>query len=114
VKFPVKTFDLLEGQELGSLLDTEFRAIQKVMKNRGRPALQLQLDSLTEESLGAFFFTLSVLTAYAGRLLGVDPFDQPGVEEGKVYIRETLEQIKKQAKNTDPEDSVHRLRLHRE
>ncbi len=114
VKFPVKTFDLLEGQELGSILDTEFRAIQKVMKNRGRPALQLQLDSLTEEAMGAFFFALSVLTAYSGRLLGVDPFDQPGVEEGKIYIRETLEQIKKQAKNAVEEDPVHRLRLHRE
>ena len=114
VRFPVKTFELLEGQELGSLLDTEFRAIQKVMKNRGRPALQLQLDSLTEEALGAFFFALSVLTAYTGRLLGVDPFDQPGVEEGKVYIRETLEQIKLQAKSMPQEDPVHRLRLHRE
>jgi glucose-6-phosphate isomerase len=98
----------------GATEEEEDSNIQKVMKNRGRPALQLQLDSLTEESIGAFFFALSVLTAYAGRLLGVDPFDQPGVEEGKVYIRETLEQIKKQAKNADPEDTVHRLRLHRE
>ncbi len=114
VHFPVKTFDLLEGQELGSLLDTEFRAIQKVMKNQGRPALQLQLDSLSEEALGAFFFTLSVLTAYTGHLLGVDPFDQPGVEEGKVYIRETLEQIKRRLKTEEPTDAVHRLRLHRE
>jgi glucose-6-phosphate isomerase len=114
VKFPVKTFELLEGQELGSLLDTEFRAIQKVMKNQGRPALQLQLDSLTEESLGAFFFALSVLTAYTGRLLGVDPFDQPGVEEGKVYIRETLQEIKRRLKTEDAQEEVHRLRLHRE
>jgi glucose-6-phosphate isomerase len=115
IGFRVKTFDLLEGQDLGRLLDTEFRAIQRVMKNRGRPALQIQLDSLNEESMGALFFALSVLTAYSGRLLGVDPFDQPGVEEGKVYIRETLEGIKKSLREApEGEEEVHRLRLHRE
>jgi len=27
-----------------------------------------------------------------GKLMGVDPFDQPGVEEGKVLAREYLQQ----------------------
>jgi glucose-6-phosphate isomerase len=114
--YPVKTFDLLEGQDLGKLLDTEFRAIQKVMKNQNRPAIQVQLDTLNEESMGAVFFTLSVLTAYMGDLMNVDPFDQPGVEEGKVYIRETLEAMKRQMKEASNEenDTAHRLRLHRE
>jgi glucose-6-phosphate isomerase len=115
VNFRVKSFDLLEGQELGSILDTEFRAVQKVMTNQKRPHLQIQLDSLSEESMGACFFIFSVLTAYMGEILAVNPFDQPGVEEGKVYIRETLVQKKAQAK-AEPEttDEVHRLRLHRE
>jgi glucose-6-phosphate isomerase len=26
-----------------------------------------------------------------GRLMGVDPFDQPGVEEGKILAREYLQ-----------------------
>jgi glucose-6-phosphate isomerase len=26
-----------------------------------------------------------------GRLMGVDPFDQPGVEEGKILARQYLE-----------------------
>ncbi len=115
IKFKVKTFDLLEGQELGSLLDTEFRAIQKVMKNQGRPSIQIQMDSISEESMGAMLFSLSILTAYMGDLMGVNPFDQPGVEEGKIYIRDTLEQNKRRMKEDreDP-DTVHRLRLHRE
>jgi glucose-6-phosphate isomerase len=116
VDFKVKSFDLLEGQELGSILDTEFRAIQKVMTNQKRPHLQLQLDSISEESIGAMFFTLSMLTAYMGDVMKVNPFDQPGVEEGKIYIRETLVQKKQQAhQDADSgQDEVHRLRLHRE
>ena len=113
VNFKVKSFDLLEGQELGSILDTEFRAVQKVMTNQKRPHLQLQIDFLSEESMGAMFFILSVLTAYMGELLQVNPFDQPGVEEGKIYIRETLVQRKSQTSQEQP-DEVHRLRLHRE
>lgn len=116
--FKVKSFDLLEGQELGSILDTEFRAIQKVMTNQKRPHLQLQLDSISEESIGSMLFTLSMLTAYMGDVMKVNPFDQPGVEEGKIYIRETLVQKKQQAlqqaRDDEDADPVHRLRLHRE
>ena len=115
IDFKVKSFDLLEGQELGSILDTEFRAVQKVMTNQKRPHLQLQLDSISEESIGAVFFTLSMLTAYMGDVMNVNPFDQPGVEEGKIYIRETLVQKKNQAQvDSDSAEEVHRLRLHRE
>jgi len=116
VGFKVKSFELLAGQELGSILDTEFRSIQKVMTNQKRPHLQIQLDSISEESIGAVFFTLSMLTAYMGDVLNVNPFDQPGVEEGKIYIRETLTQKKQQAQQAGEDDSdpVHRLRLHRE
>ncbi len=115
VDFKVKTFDLLEGQELGDLLNTEFRAIQKVMTNQKRPHLQIQIDELNEEAMGALFFSLSMLTAYMGEVMGVNPFDQPGVEEGKIYIREKLEQNKRSpSENGNEPDSVHRLRLHRE
>ncbi|MBU6153899.1 MAG: hypothetical protein KGP28_06315 [Bdellovibrionales bacterium] len=116
IDFKVKTFDLLEGQELGDLLTTEFRAIQKVMTNQKRPHLQLQIEELNEEALGSLFFSLSVLTAYMGEIMSVNPFDQPGVEEGKVYIREKLEQNKRDQHSTNntEEEGVHRLRLHRE
>ena len=52
-----------------------------------------------------------------GDVMKLNPFDQPGVEEGKIYIRETLVQRKKQGLEAAMEaeaDPVHRLRLHRE
>ncbi len=114
IGFKVKTFELLEGQELGELLTTEFRAIQRVMSNQKRPHLQIQIDALHEESLGALFFSFSMLTAYMGAVLGVNPFDQPGVEEGKVYIREKLVKNKEQARQFGDDEETHRLRRHRE
>jgi glucose-6-phosphate isomerase len=48
------------------------------------------LDCLDERSFGALYFMLCTLTAVTGALWEVNPFDQPGVEEGKVYIHQAL------------------------
>jgi glucose-6-phosphate isomerase len=115
IGFKSKTFDLLEKQDLGTLLDTEFRAIQKVMTNQKRPNLQLQIDSLNEEAMGAVFFFFCVLTSFMGEVMNVNPFDQPGVEEGKIYIQDSLKKQKEiSLSNSNSDDEVHRLRLNRE
>lgn len=85
-------FSILEGHSLQDLLRIEYRATSLVLTKRGRPHLTLQLDSLDERSIGAMFFMYSVLTAFTGVLWGVNPFDQPGVEEAKIYIREALQE----------------------
>jgi glucose-6-phosphate isomerase len=83
-------FQLLEGHTLHELLKVEYQATSRVLANQGRPNLTLQLDQLDERSLGAMYFFFSVLTGFAGTLWNMNAFDQPGVEEGKVYIREAL------------------------
>lgn len=83
-------FKLLEGHTLQGLLTTEYRATALVLTKQGRPNVTWQLDRLDERSLGALYFAFSVLTAFTGTLWGVNPFDQPGVEEGKIYTREAL------------------------
>ena len=43
------------------------------------------LDKIDAYHLGAFIQMLEFQTAFVGELLGIDAFDQPGVELGKVY-----------------------------
>jgi glucose-6-phosphate isomerase len=94
--YPVKgqasypSFKLLEGHSLHELLTVEYRATSLVLGKKNRPSLSVQLDRLDERSLGALYFAFSCLTAVTGTLWKVNPFDQPGVEEGKVYIRQAL------------------------
>jgi glucose-6-phosphate isomerase len=83
-------FQLLEGHSLHELLKVEYQATSRVLTNQGRPNLTLQLDRLDERNLGALYFFLSVLTGFTGTYWELNPFDQPGVEEGKVYIRDAL------------------------
>jgi glucose-6-phosphate isomerase len=43
-----------------------------------------------EFHMGALMMHFMLETIIMGKLMGVDPFDQPGVEEGKVLAREYL------------------------
>jgi glucose-6-phosphate isomerase len=64
--------------------------------------------------MGALYFAFSVLTAVTGTMWNVNPFDQPGVEEGKVYIKKSLSQAEAPAEEEDDNSPVNRLRRHRE
>ena len=83
-------FKILEGHSLHELLSVEYQATSLVMTKQGRPHLSFKLDRLDERNVGAIYFTFCVLTAVTGALWEVNPFDQPGVEEAKVYIRKSL------------------------
>ena len=104
-------FGILSGTTLHNLLRIEKEAISKVLTTQGRPHLTIQIDRLDEENLGALYFSLCVLTAFTGTFWGVDPFDQPGVEEGKVYIRESLLE-KNSHREDDRETAYDRLRTY--
>ncbi|OFZ56726.1 MAG: hypothetical protein A2428_07785 [Bdellovibrionales bacterium RIFOXYC1_FULL_54_43] len=84
------SFKLLEGHTLHELLQTEYRATSQVLTKKGRPNATMRLDRLDERAMGALYFAFSVLTAFTGTLMRINPFDQPGVEEGKIYTREAL------------------------
>jgi glucose-6-phosphate isomerase len=75
----------LGGHRLGELLDIERRATAGALARRGRPNMTLTIDRVDAFHLGALFMFLELATAYAGRLYGVNAFDQPGVELGKQF-----------------------------
>ncbi len=83
-------FRILEGHSLHELMVIEYRATAMVLTKQNRPHFTVRLDRLDERSLGALYFAFSTLAAYTGTLWDVNPFDQPGVEESKIYIRQAL------------------------
>jgi glucose-6-phosphate isomerase len=76
-------YGYLAGRGMGTLLDAELRGTIGSLAKRRRPVGTIALDRVDAPSLGALIFLLEAATAYAGPLYGVDPFDQPGVEEAK-------------------------------
>jgi glucose-6-phosphate isomerase len=47
----------------------------------------MEVGARDEEHVGAFLHFWEWVTAIVGECAGVDPFDQPGVEEGKKIAR---------------------------
>jgi glucose-6-phosphate isomerase len=80
----------LAGKKLGDLVDAECRATAQTLFKNGRPVRQIHLAKVDEFHLGALMMHFMLETIIMGRLMKVDPFDQPGVEEGKVLARQYL------------------------
>jgi glucose-6-phosphate isomerase len=84
--------DYLAGKRLGDLVDAEARATAQTLFKNGRPVRVIHTAKADEFSFGALMMHFMLETILMGRLMGVDPFDQPGVEEGKVLARQYLAQ----------------------
>ncbi len=80
----------LAGHTIGDLVDCEQRASAETLANNGRPVRIFAIDKLNEHSLGGLLMHFMLETIIAGYLMGVNPFDQPAVEDSKVLTREYL------------------------
>ena len=80
----------LTGKRMGDLLDAEQRATEQSLIRNGRPTRRFHIARLDEKTLGGLLMHFMLETIIAADLLGVDAFDQPAVEEGKVLARKYL------------------------
>ena len=80
----------LHGHTMGELLDAELRATEAALREAGRPTASVSVQRLDARAMGELLMLLELATAYAGRLYGVNAFDQPGVEAGKRFAQGLL------------------------
>jgi glucose-6-phosphate isomerase len=78
------------GKTIGDLVAAQGRATTETLAKNGCPVRTIHLERLDEASLGELLMHFMLETIIAARLLGVDPFDQPAVEEGKVLAKRYL------------------------
>ena len=84
--------DVLGGHTVGDLVDAEQKAIGEALIKSGRPVRSINIHKLDEQALGALIMHFMMETIFAADLYGIDAFDQPAVELGKVLTREYLSQ----------------------
>jgi glucose-6-phosphate isomerase len=85
-----KSLAYLENQSLGDLLLAEAEATAVTLVKNGRPTRIMRIATLDERVMGALMMHYMLETMFAAHLLGVDAFDQPAVEEGKILTRQYL------------------------
>jgi glucose-6-phosphate isomerase len=78
--------DFVNNQPFEKLLNAQAEATLEAVKSAGVPCDELAIDKLDEYHLGALFMYYELLTSLVGVKLGVNTYDQPGVELGKQIL----------------------------
>jgi glucose-6-phosphate isomerase len=86
--------DKLSSYTLADLMKAELHGTLKALKSANRPYIHITIDQNDEEHLGGLILFFESLTALMGDYLEIDPFNQPGVEAGKIYAFEFLSLLK--------------------
>ncbi len=73
----------LSGHSLNELINAERVATEHAVTASGHMNKTIILPEVNEFTIGQLIMLFELQTAFAGELLGIDAFDQPGVEEGK-------------------------------
>jgi transaldolase/glucose-6-phosphate isomerase len=69
--------------------DDQLAALEKA----GHPVVRIVMKSI--EHIGQEFFRFEIATAVAGAVLGINPFNQPDVEDAKIKTRELIAAFEK-------------------
>jgi len=73
----------LGGVTHNDLLQTQQTATEYALTKADRMNITITIPKITPQTIGQLLYFFEVATAYAGELMGINAFDQPGVEEGK-------------------------------
>ena len=80
-EFPNVNF--LCGHTMNELIQAERKATEYAITKAGKQNYTIMLPVLNEFTLGQLMYMFMLQTAYAGAMMNIDTFNQPGVEEGK-------------------------------
>ncbi|OQY30157.1 MAG: hypothetical protein B6244_00910 [Candidatus Cloacimonetes bacterium 4572_55] len=79
----IDSVNYLAGHSLAELINTEQAATAMALAQEARPNMTISIPKVNAYWMGQLFFMLEAATAYSGCLYGINPYDQPGVEQGK-------------------------------
>lgn len=85
-----ESFKLLSPFNLSELMKAEFEGTLEALQENKRHVVHFKVPSLQENNLGQLILFSECLTVLVGKMLEIDPFNQPGVEAGKKYANSWL------------------------
>ncbi len=87
---PASIGNNLGGMSLNEVNKAALEGVVAAHSKAGTPILKLEIDTIDEFTLGQLTYYCMMTAAITGKLMGVDPFNQPGVEQYKKEIRDRL------------------------
>lgn len=75
--------NFLAGKKLSWVNEQAFKGTAVAHRDGGLPVIRLSMEELNEYNLGYLYYFFEMACGISGTLLGINPFDQPGVEAYK-------------------------------
>ncbi len=82
--------DIFSQLSLPTIMDAAIEGTNQALREDGRPTTMMTLPAANENGLGQLFQMLMLATVVEGRLMGVNPYGQPGVEKYKLNMNQIL------------------------
>tara|TARA_Y100000590_G_scaffold467355_1_gene645974 strand:+ start:454 stop:1623 length:1170 start_codon:yes stop_codon:yes gene_type:complete len=83
-------FKILKNKKISEIVSSQKKATENIFRLKNIPFRSFELLNRSEENLGELFCFFILETILLGRLLKVNPFDQPSVELIKAETRKLL------------------------
>jgi glucose-6-phosphate isomerase len=80
----------IADKRLPEVMQAAIQGTNDALHADGRPTTDLVLPTIDTHVLGQLFQMLMIATVIEGRLLGVNPYGQPGVEQYKINMNKNL------------------------
>ncbi len=75
---------------LNYVIEAQYKAIKNVFKSKKIPFREITFKKKTEEEMGSIFTFFVLETIILSRLMNVNPFNQPAVEQVKIETKKFL------------------------
>ncbi|TYB80846.1 MAG: glucose-6-phosphate isomerase [Kosmotoga sp.] len=85
----------LGDSDFSTLINRELEGTAKSLTSNGVQNMTVIFDEINEELLGDFIVFYELLTATMGKIMNIDPYNQPGVELGKKITRSLMGKVEK-------------------
>ena len=84
----------ISGKGAGEIMDATYDGVLTAYKKHELPCLEVRLPTISPYVIGAYMEWRMATVIYLAKLMNVNPFDQPNVEDYKKVTREILESSK--------------------
>jgi glucose-6-phosphate isomerase len=87
----LEMLDSLNNLPFSKLINMQCDSVIEALLDKGDiPLDTITIQSVTEDNIGSLMFYYELLTSLVGELIDVNTYDQPGVEAGKIILKNKL------------------------
>ncbi|SFV55182.1 Glucose-6-phosphate isomerase [hydrothermal vent metagenome] len=89
----LEALDSLNNLPFSKLINMQCHSVIEALLEEDIPLDTVSISKVNEENIGSLVYYYELLTSLVGELIDVNTYDQPGVETGKIILKQKLHTI---------------------